>query len=83
MIDNDKNFSQTYTFTCQHGTRTVVLKEEHDDGVTWPTVLESFIDFLEATGYIGVRDKVRIQENPFTESDWSLGTYEAEQEMHW
>lgn len=46
----------------------------YDDGTSWPTVLQDFLFFLEATGYVGVRDKVRIEYSPFRESAW-FGNY--------
>lgn len=47
---------------------TFVLKQ--GDFAGWPSVLQDFIYFLEATSFVGVRDKVRIQHSPFFEDDW-------------
>jgi hypothetical protein len=78
MNDNydDMDITQSFVFSSKQGTTTNVKQETYPDGITWPVVLESFLNFLEASGYIGVKNKVRIQENPFTESDWTLGTFE-------
>ena len=46
----------------------------YDDGTPWPDVLQDFLFFLESTGYVGVRDKVRIEYSPFREGGW-LGEY--------
>lgn len=81
MNDNydDMDITQSFVFSSKQGTTTNVKQEIYSDGITWPVVLESFLNFLEASGYIGVKNKVRIQENPFTESDWTLGTFEKEE----
>lgn len=89
MNDNysydDMAVTQTFVFSYAEGPTTFVKQEVYPDTVTWPVVLESFLNFLEASGYVGVTAKVRLEENPFTESDWTLGTFEAEQDMkaHW
>ena len=85
MQDNfsyeETDYSQTFTFSFKEEGTTLVKQQVFEDGVTWPVVLESFLNFLEASGYVGVKAKVRLEENPFVESDWTLGTFEAEQEM--
>tara|TARA_R110000822_G_scaffold139797_7_gene277443 strand:+ start:44 stop:325 length:282 start_codon:yes stop_codon:yes gene_type:complete len=48
---------------------------KYDDGTPWPNVLQDFLFFLEATGYVGVRDKVRIEYSPFRESEGWFGDY--------
>ena len=87
MNDNydDMDVTQSFIFSYAEGTITLVKQETFPKGVTWPVVLESFLNFLEASGYVGVKAKVRLEENPFVESDWTLGTFEAEQDMkaHW
>ena len=78
MIDdfNDEDFSHTYGFSCQHGTSTLIKQEVYEDGTSWPVILESFLHFLEASGYVGVLNKVRIEKTFFTESSWTLETYD-------
>ena len=89
MTDNfsydETDYSQTFTFSFKDEAITLVKQQVFEEGSTWPAVLESFLNFLEASGYVGVKAKVRLEENPFTESDWTLGTFEAEQDMkaHW
>lgn len=82
MTDNyyDVDCTQSFVFSYAEGTTTLVKQETYSEGVTWPLVLESFLNFLEASGYVGVKNKVRLEENPFVESDWTLGTYEKEDE---
>ena len=85
MNDNfsyeETDYSQTFTFSFKEESLTLVKQQVFEEGSTWPVVLESFLNFLEASGYVGVKAKVRIEDNPFTESDWTLGTFEAEQSM--
>jgi len=89
MNDNfsyeDTDYSQTFTFSFKEEGTTLVKQQVFEEGSTWPAVLESFLNFLEASGYVGVKAKVRLEENPFVERGWTLGTFEAEQEMkaHW
>lgn len=85
MNDNfsyeETDYSQTFTFSFKEDGITLVKQQVFEEGSTWPVVLESFLNFLEASGYVGVKAKVRLEENPFVESDWTLGTFEAEQDM--
>ena len=82
MNDNfsyeETDYSQTFTFSFKEDGTTLVKQQVFEEGSTWPVVLESFLNFLEASGYVGVKAKVRLEENPFVESDWTLGTFEAE-----
>ena len=52
----------------------------YDDGTPWPKVLQDFIFFLEATGYVGVHKKVRIEYSPFREEGWHGEYYDNEEE---
>ena len=85
MNDNfsyeETDYSQTFIFSFKEESLTLIKQQVFEEGSTWPVVLESFLNFLEASGYVGVKAKVRIEDNPFTESDWTLGTFEAEQSM--
>ena len=84
MTDNfndDADYSQTFTFSFKEDGTTLVKQQLFAEGVTWPKVLESFLGFLEASGYIGVKEKVRIEENRFMESEWTLDTFEKEEDM--
>lgn len=85
MNDNfsyeETDYSQTFTFSFKEDGITLVKQQVFEEGSTWPVVLESFLNFLEASGYVGVKAKVRLEENPFVESAWTLGTFEAEQDM--
>lgn len=86
MNDNyDGDFSQSVIFSFSEDNTTNVKQQVFEDGTTWPVILESFLNFLEASGYVGVKNKVRLEANPFVESDWTLGTYDPEMEMkaHW
>lgn len=85
MNDNfsyeETDYSQTFTFSFKENGTTLVKQQLFEEGTTWPVVLESFLNFLEASGYVGVKAKVRLEENPFVESDWTLGTFEADKDM--
>lgn len=82
---NYADCSQSFGFSFMENNVTLTKNQVFEEGTTWPVVLESFLNFLEASGYVGVKAKVRLEENPFVESDWTLGTFEAEQDMraHW
>lgn len=75
---NDDFDGQSYVFSCAEENKTLVKQQAFEFGTPWPEVLESFLEFLEATGYVGVLNKVRIEASPFTESSWNLETYDAE-----
>lgn len=81
FIYEETDYSQTFTFSFKEDGITLVKQQVFEVGSTWPVILESFLNFLEASGYVGVKAKVRLEENPFVESDWTLGTFEAEQDM--
>jgi hypothetical protein len=79
MAMNDDFDGQSFVFSCAEENKTLVKQQAFEFGTPWPSVLESFLEFLEAVGYIGVRDKVRIEDNPFVESSWTLDTYDKEE----
>jgi hypothetical protein len=85
MTDNysydETDYTQSFVFSFKEDNTTLVKQQVFEEGTTWPVVLESFLGFLEASGYIGVKEKVRIEANPFMESDWALGTFDKEEEM--
>jgi hypothetical protein len=77
-MNDDIEMTQKYSFSAQQDNVTDIKHIEFPFGTTWPVVLESFLSFLEATGYVGVKEKVRVQSNPWIESDWTLGLFDAE-----
>ena len=36
----------------------IAFTHKFEDDTRWPTILQQFVHFLEAMGYIGVRDKI-------------------------
>ena len=62
--EEDSIEDKDITFTIKYG-----------EGTPWPNVLQDFLFFLEATGYVGVREKVRIEHSPFRESEGWFGDY--------
>jgi hypothetical protein len=73
MIDKD-----TYTFsrTTNEGL-TVSITQEVEEGTSWPIVLQDFIKFLELCTFVGVKDKVSVEDSPFLSEDWYGPTHPA------
>ena len=81
-----KTFKFTYEDTEYNDTSLwpakSTLKAEHlfQDDTTWMTVLYQFIKFLEGTGYIGVIDKIKIEDKYGMNKDLGFETYGYEEE---
>lgn len=58
------------------------LKAEHlfQDDTTWMTVLYQFAKFLEGSGYVGVTEKIRIEDKYGINRDCGFETYGHEEE---
>jgi hypothetical protein len=65
-------YSFSYT-DCTNETHTSTF--ENTDSERWVAMLEDYVNFLEASGFHGVRDRIRVQAFPrdlnFIDDDWS------------
>ena len=50
---------------------TVEIRHYFDDDTTWPKIMYQFAKFLEASGYVGVIDRVVIKD-PY-DIEWDCG----------
>jgi hypothetical protein len=60
-----------------------IVNKTYSELVPWPTLLQDFLTFLEGTGYIGVRNKVYIEESPFLTEDWTGPVHYSNNEDDW
>ena len=61
----------SFSFTdCTNETHTSIF--ENTDSDRWVSMLEDFVNFLEASGFHGVRERIRVS------SDWG-GSYGDEE----
>jgi hypothetical protein len=66
MIDKD-----TYTFSRTYSNgQTLSITQEFEEGTSWPVVLQDFIKFLEFCTFVGVKDKVSVEDSPFLTEEW-------------
>ena len=68
---NREDNKEFYSFSYDGVGGTVSFTLSEDEGVTWVTILNRFVTFLEAAGYVGVRDKIRLEEGPMVAHDWN------------
>lgn len=72
--------TKTFTFSAADFEGRKNAFKVYDEGVQWPVILNDFLEFLEYTGYVGVRKRVSIQESPFMEHCWNGPTHEGTKE---
>jgi hypothetical protein len=65
-------YSFSYT-DCTNETHTSTF--ENTDSERWVSMLEDYVNFLEASGFHGVRERIRVATFPshlgFIDDDWS------------
>jgi hypothetical protein len=65
-------YSFSYT-DCTNETHTSTF--ENTDSERWVSMLEDYVNFLEASGFHGVRERIRVAAFPshigFIDDDWS------------
>ena len=61
-------------------TTTIKTTHEFDDTTTWVPVLYQFAKFLESTGYVGVIDKIQVQDNYGMNIDCGFETFTTEED---
>lgn len=70
------------TFELQQGKKFVGVSNEYFADVTWDVLLEDFVTFLEANGYVDVRKRISVQESPFMSDllagGWTGPTHEED-----
>jgi hypothetical protein len=66
MIDKD-----TYTFSRTNSDgMTISVTTQFNEETSWPVILQDFIKFLELCTFVGVKDKVSVEDSPFLSEDW-------------
>ena len=78
MTDNNETYS-TYSFgyTDNEGKEATMIMGG-PDYVVWVQLMDSFIDFLEATGFIGVRERLALTANSPSADKWRGPTFTPE-----
>lgn len=69
MLDMDEN-KECYSFHYEGVGGSVSFSLREDEGITWPYILNRFVAFLEAGGYVGVREKIRLEAGPVATDSW-------------
>ena len=59
---------------------TVKAEHEFDDVCTWVPVLYQFAKFLESTGYVGVIQKIQVEDNFGFHADCGFETFDKEED---
>jgi hypothetical protein len=59
---------------------TIKAKHEFDDTITWVPVLYQFAKFLESTGYIGVVQKIKVEDKYGMNADCGFETFGRQEE---
>jgi hypothetical protein len=62
---------------------TIKAKHEFDDTITWVPVLYQFAKFLESTGYIGVVQKIKVEDKYGMNADCGFETFGREEEVEY
>jgi hypothetical protein len=73
----------SFSFTdCTNETHTSIF--ENTDSDRWVSMLEDYVTFLEASGFAGVRDRIRVATFPdwvgFEDTDWSGEFFDPEED---
>ena len=69
MLDMNDN-KEFYSFHYEGVGGSVSFTLREDEGITWPYILNRFVAFLEAGGYVGVREKIRLEAGPVATDSW-------------
>jgi hypothetical protein len=79
--DFDENTPAVYTisFEMTKGNETRhVFEGTYAEDTPWSLIMQRFVEFLEGTGYIGVREKVSIEDSPFLDGYWFGPVHDSE-----
>lgn len=69
MFDDYEN-KEVYSFNYEGVGGSISFTLREDEGITWPHILNRFVAFLEAGGYVGVREKIRLEAGPVATDSW-------------
>lgn len=76
--DSDYPEAYTVSFEMTKGTdRRYVFEGTYNEDVPWSMIMQRFVEFLEGTGYIGVKQKVSVEDSPFLEGYWFGPVHDA------
>jgi len=86
MFDDYVN-KEVYSFTYDGVGGSVSFTLREDEGITWVSILNRFVAFLEASGYVGVREKIRLEQGFMAMQDWAgeffSYDYSDDEEIDW
>jgi hypothetical protein len=73
----------SFSFTdCTNETHTSIF--ENTDSDRWVSMLDDYVTFLEASGFHGVRERIRVAafapHTDFVDDDWSGEFFDPEEE---
>lgn len=69
MFDDYEN-KEVYSFNYEGVGGSISFTLREYEGITWPNILNRFVSFLEASGYVGVREKIRLENGPMATEAW-------------
>ena len=61
---------------------TIKARHYFSEGTTWPVILYQFAKFLEGTGYVGVVEKIQIEDRFGFHGNCGFETFVPEEEAH-
>jgi hypothetical protein len=69
----------SFSFTdCTNETHTSIF--ENTDSDRWVSMLEDFVNFLEASGFHGVRERIRVPRSFATDAEWTGEFFDPEED---
>lgn len=68
MIAEEDTKYLNLSITDENGT--TGLHRVHSYDVAWPDLLMDFIDLLTAAGYVGVKERISLEDSPFMTTKW-------------
>lgn len=79
MIAKEDKVSYTFSHTDCEGL-TVTVTQEFPWDSPWTDALQSFVQFLETCTFVGVKQKVSIEDSPFVSDNWTGPVHPAPEE---
>lgn len=61
---NRDNF-KTFTLKIEDIDGSIIINKEYHDTVCWPQLLEDFIALVTAAGYVGVKERIALNDQGF------------------
>jgi hypothetical protein len=69
----------SFSFTdCTNETHTSIFENTESD--RWVSMLEDYVTFLEASGFHGVRERIRVSRSFVIDAEWSGKFFDPEED---